>query len=240
MRSSETQTFGAAAFEETRTRAGVSVRNWIGQRTRVAGGAANRALDRSRTIRVVHRRHGVLAARRSARARGSARRPGAAAATPFATAAATARFRSKTSATGNGVAVRRRLPRRAPRRRRPPPGPAPTPGTRATSCCARTRCSTTASLPAVCSGAACRRPAPRCSTGSAAHAPVPLRARGVRRLRPRDARTAGERRSRMHVDAGARPAVVAARDGRVDGSTPRTACATAGTRCRSAGSGERG
>jgi hypothetical protein len=37
--SRETQTFGASAFEETRTRAGVEISNWIDQRTRVRAGA---------------------------------------------------------------------------------------------------------------------------------------------------------------------------------------------------------
>src|SRR5258708_12536743 len=50
--SRETQTFGAstAAFvEETRTRAGVEIGNWIDQRTRVSGGAAGRGWrDRAR------------------------------------------------------------------------------------------------------------------------------------------------------------------------------------------------
>ena len=54
--SRETQTFGVAAplrFEETRTRAGVEIGNWIDQRTRLAGGAAIEDWsDRPRTASV--------------------------------------------------------------------------------------------------------------------------------------------------------------------------------------------
>jgi Papain-like cysteine protease AvrRpt2 len=54
--SRETQTFGVTAplrFEETRTRAGVEIGNWIDQRTRVIGGAAIEGWsDRPRTASV--------------------------------------------------------------------------------------------------------------------------------------------------------------------------------------------
>jgi peptidase C39-like protein len=48
--SRETQTFGASAFEETRTRAGAEIGNWIGQRAQVRGGAGVESWsDRPRT-----------------------------------------------------------------------------------------------------------------------------------------------------------------------------------------------
>ena len=48
--SQETQTFGTARVEETRTRAGASVSRWIDQRVRVSGGiATDRWRDRGRT-----------------------------------------------------------------------------------------------------------------------------------------------------------------------------------------------
>jgi hypothetical protein len=48
--SRETQTFGAPGFEETRTRAGMEISNWIDQRTRVRAGAAIEGWnDRRRT-----------------------------------------------------------------------------------------------------------------------------------------------------------------------------------------------
>jgi Peptidase C39 family len=51
--SRETQTFGASAFEETRTRAGADISNWIDQRTRVRAGAAIEGWsDRPRTAAV--------------------------------------------------------------------------------------------------------------------------------------------------------------------------------------------
>jgi hypothetical protein len=51
--SRETQTFGASGFEETRTRAGADLSNWIDQRTRVSGGAAiDGWSDRPRTAAV--------------------------------------------------------------------------------------------------------------------------------------------------------------------------------------------
>ena len=74
--SRETQTFGAAAplrFEETRTRAGVEIGNWIDQRTRLRGGAAIESWsDRPRTAARLRPR-GVLAGRRSPGARGRRR-----------------------------------------------------------------------------------------------------------------------------------------------------------------------
>ena len=54
--SQETQTFGAPRFEETRTRAGVSVGRWIDQRVRVGGGVAtDRWRDRGRTVALAGR-----------------------------------------------------------------------------------------------------------------------------------------------------------------------------------------
>jgi hypothetical protein len=51
--SRETQTFGASLVEETRTRAGAEISNWINQRTRVSGGAALEGWsDRSNTAAV--------------------------------------------------------------------------------------------------------------------------------------------------------------------------------------------
>jgi hypothetical protein len=51
--SRETQTFGAPALEETRTRAGADISNWIDQRTRVrAGAAVEDWSDRPRTAAV--------------------------------------------------------------------------------------------------------------------------------------------------------------------------------------------
>jgi hypothetical protein len=51
--SRETQTFGASALEETRTRAGADISNWLDQRTRVrAGAAVERWSDRASTAAV--------------------------------------------------------------------------------------------------------------------------------------------------------------------------------------------
>lgn len=51
--SRETQTFGVSAIEETRTRAGAEIRNWIDQRTRVlAAAAVERWSDRASTAAV--------------------------------------------------------------------------------------------------------------------------------------------------------------------------------------------
>lgn len=97
--SRETQTFGATAFEETRTRTGVSVRNWIGQRARVAGGAGiERWTDRGRSASFTGAMEfWPLVDRLAFEGRATAWHGGG---DPFGTAAATARFRSKTSATG--------------------------------------------------------------------------------------------------------------------------------------------
>jgi hypothetical protein len=51
--SRETQTFGASRFEQTRTRAGAEISNWINGRTRIRGGAAMEGWsDRPRTAAI--------------------------------------------------------------------------------------------------------------------------------------------------------------------------------------------
>jgi len=96
--SRETQTFGTAAVEETRTRAGLQIRNWIGQRARVSGGVGlERWSDRGRSASfAAAAEFWPLVDRLAIEGRTTAWRGGG---DPFSTAAAIARFRSKTAST---------------------------------------------------------------------------------------------------------------------------------------------
>ena len=96
--SRETQTFGTAAIEETRTRAGLQIRNWIGQRARVSGGVGlERWTDRGRSASfAAAAEFWPLVDRLAIEARTTGWRGGG---DPFSTAAAIARFRSKTAST---------------------------------------------------------------------------------------------------------------------------------------------
>jgi hypothetical protein len=97
--SRETQTFGAGASEETRTRAGVQIGNWIGQRVKVSGGAGiERWTDRGRAASVTGAAEfWPVVDRVALEGRVTAWRGGG---DPFSAAAAVARFRSKSAATG--------------------------------------------------------------------------------------------------------------------------------------------
>jgi len=96
--SRETQTFGTAAVEETRTRAGLQIRNWIGQRARVSGGVGlERWSDRGRSASfAAAAEFWPLVDRLAIEGRATGWRGGG---DPFSTAAAIARFRSKTAST---------------------------------------------------------------------------------------------------------------------------------------------
>ena len=100
--SRETQTFGAALplrFEETRTRAGAEIGNWIDQRTRVTGGAAIEGwTDRPRTAAVSGRVEFWPVVDRLSLEAGAATWRGAG--TSFSSADAAARWRSKAALAG--------------------------------------------------------------------------------------------------------------------------------------------
>jgi len=97
--SRETQTFGASAFEETRTHAGAEISNWIDQRIRVRAGAAlENWSDRPRTAAVsAHVDVWPVVEHLAFEARGVTWRG---AGVPFGAANTALRWRSRTTSTG--------------------------------------------------------------------------------------------------------------------------------------------
>jgi hypothetical protein len=97
--SRETQTFGASAFEETRTRAGAEIANWIDQRTRVRAGVGFEGwTDRPRTAAVsAHVEFWPVVDRLALEAGGATWRG---AGVPFGGADAAVRWRSRAVSTG--------------------------------------------------------------------------------------------------------------------------------------------
>ena len=97
--SRETQTFGASAFEETRSRAAAEIGNWIDQRTRVRAGAGLESWsDRPRTAAFsVHAEFWPVVDRLAFEAGGTTWRGAGA---PFSAADAAVRWRSSATSTG--------------------------------------------------------------------------------------------------------------------------------------------
>jgi hypothetical protein len=94
--SRETQTFGSPAFEETRTRAGAEISNWIDQRTRVRAGAGIESWsDRGRQAALTARVEYWPIIDRLALEAGGATWRGEA--TPFGSVDAAVRWRSKSA-----------------------------------------------------------------------------------------------------------------------------------------------
>ena len=236
--SSETQTFGTAALEETRTQAGVDVRNWIGQRARVAGGSGiERWTDRGRYASFTGAiEFWPLVDRLALEGRVTSWRGGG---DPFATAAATARFRSRVASTGTVWlfdAGYRAATESSPASAWPgaDTGHARDVLLRAHPLLDEGIITGGVLRPPRVIG---RRRGP--ALDRAPHPAVPLRARRVRRHRARDARAAGD--GHAHPGGrGRRPAGCRCSEWECYESTRRTACVTDVTRCRLAGSGERG